>query len=83
MPPEAYPVVFGTEMAGSIVALPTNNEILNNADYKKRGFKLGGKVVSVSHCQSQLGDALILFPDTSACICGVPLHSLAICTARA
>lgn len=44
-----YPVTFpfsaGQEGSGEIVSLPTSPEVLESDDYKKRGFKVGSKVV--------------------------------------
>jgi len=36
--------VIGGEGAGTIISLPTDAEVVNNEEYKKRGFKVGGKV---------------------------------------
>lgn len=35
------------EASGVVVALPTDEATLNNADYKKRNFKVGDKVAVV------------------------------------
>ncbi|RPD63745.1 NAD-P-binding protein [Lentinus tigrinus ALCF2SS1-6] len=47
--PAAFPIAsppkaLGMEAAGTIVALPTDEGLLSNGDYKARGFRLGGKV---------------------------------------
>lgn len=47
-PYKELPAVLGKETAGTIVALPTDPEVLNNETYKKNGFKVGGKVAVVS-----------------------------------
>ena len=41
------PAVLGSEAAGIIVALPTDQDVLNNDTYKKQGFAIGGKVAVV------------------------------------
>jgi NADPH:quinone reductase len=47
-----FPAVLGTEAAGEIVALPTDEKVLEHPEYKKRGFKVGDKVAVV--CTSPL-----------------------------
>ncbi|KAI0717237.1 NAD-P-binding protein [Cerioporus squamosus] len=47
--PPAFPVspppkALGSEAAGIIVALPTDEAVLSNEEYKVRGFRVGGKV---------------------------------------
>ncbi|KAK7063918.1 USP domain-containing protein [Favolaschia claudopus] len=44
-PLKEFPAVIGTEMSGTILALPTNPEVLEDPEYKKRGFAVGAKVV--------------------------------------
>ncbi|EIW55614.1 NAD-P-binding protein [Trametes versicolor FP-101664 SS1] len=39
-----FPQPLGTEAAGEIVGLPTDDAVLNDEEYKLRGFALGGKV---------------------------------------
>ena len=46
-PIKEFPAVIGTEASGTILALPTDESILNNPDYKRRNFKVGGKVAAV------------------------------------
>ena len=46
-PIDAFPKALGSEAAGEIVALPTNEKILNDAEYKLRNFAVGGKVAAV------------------------------------
>ena len=41
------PAVLGSEAAGSIVSLPTDQEVLNNETYKQHNFMVGGKVAIV------------------------------------
>ena len=36
------------EASGIIAALPTDEKVLNDEQYKKRGFKVGDKVAVVS-----------------------------------
>ncbi|TCD71152.1 hypothetical protein EIP91_012100 [Steccherinum ochraceum] len=43
-PIEKFPQINGLEASGLIAALPTDNATLNDADYKKRNFKVGDKV---------------------------------------
>ncbi|TFL03474.1 hypothetical protein BDV98DRAFT_591337 [Pterulicium gracile] len=38
------PTSLGKEAAGTIIGLPTDDETLSNEVYKKRGYKIGGKV---------------------------------------
>ncbi|KAG1892608.1 hypothetical protein F4604DRAFT_1700434 [Suillus subluteus] len=40
----AFPFVIGEEASGVIVALPTDKSVLNDPDYKKRGYKIGSRV---------------------------------------
>ncbi|KAF8628218.1 hypothetical protein AX15_004006 [Amanita polypyramis BW_CC] len=42
--PLTLPATIGREAAGTIVALPTDENILNNETFKKNGFQIGGKV---------------------------------------
>ena len=41
------PGVLGSEAAGTIVSLPTGQDVLNNETYKKQDFEVGGKVAIV------------------------------------
>ncbi len=43
-PIASFPQALGTEAAGEIVGLPTDNAVLNDEEYKLRGFALGAKV---------------------------------------
>lgn len=45
-PYKSFPAVIGWETAGTILALPTDPNILNHDAFKKQGFKLGGKLAS-------------------------------------
>lgn len=44
----SFPKVLGQEASGTIVALPTAKDLLEDEEYKLRGFSLGDKVVAVS-----------------------------------
>ena len=48
-PISSFPQPLGTEAAGEIVGLPTEGKVLNDEEYKLRGFSLGGKVAVVSN----------------------------------
>ncbi|KAG1820321.1 uncharacterized protein BJ212DRAFT_1478448 [Suillus subaureus] len=39
-----FPFVIGEEASGVVVALPTDEPVLNDPDYKKRGYKEGSRV---------------------------------------
>ena len=41
------PAVLGSEAAGTIVSLPTDQDALNNDTYKKQDFAVGGKAAVV------------------------------------
>ncbi|CDO75013.1 hypothetical protein BN946_scf184965.g15 [Trametes cinnabarina] len=43
-PISSFPQPLGTEAAGEIVGLPTDDKILSDKEYTLRGFNLGGKV---------------------------------------
>ncbi|KZT08736.1 NAD-P-binding protein [Laetiporus sulphureus 93-53] len=43
-PTKSFPLAIGTEASGVIVALPTDEAVLNDEQYKKRGYKVGDKV---------------------------------------
>ncbi|KAG6901720.1 hypothetical protein C0995_008688, partial [Termitomyces sp. Mi166 len=45
-PLKEFPAILGEEIAGIIVALPTDEAVLNHETYKKNGFKVGGKVAA-------------------------------------
>ena len=45
--PAFLPLPIAKEVAGVILELPTDESVLNNEAYKKRGFKKGGKVAIV------------------------------------
>ena len=42
------PKALGGEAAGTIVALPTGENVLSNEEYQARGFRIGRKVAIVS-----------------------------------
>ena len=44
---EKLPAVLGSEAAGTIVSLPTDQDVLNNETYKQQDFAVGGKVAVV------------------------------------
>ena len=46
-PVKNFPYVLGHEASGTIVALPTDENVLNNERYKARGYKIGGRVAFV------------------------------------
>lgn len=52
-PTDKYPWVAGVEGSGIVVALPTDETVLNDKWYKLRDIKLGGRVAIVSICISQ------------------------------
>jgi len=41
-----FPAAIGKETAGTIIALPTDPEVLNDETFKKNGFQIGGKVAA-------------------------------------
>ncbi|KAG9222271.1 hypothetical protein CCMSSC00406_0006568 [Pleurotus cornucopiae] len=43
-PLKSFPAVLGKETAGTIVALPTDEKVLNDPDYQARKYTIGGKV---------------------------------------
>lgn len=47
-PVKEFPAILGTEAAGTIVKLPTDEKVLNDPLYQRLGFQVGGKVVFVS-----------------------------------
>ena len=46
-PLSTFPAVIGSEAAGIIISLPTDPSVLDQEDYKKRGYQVGGKVAVV------------------------------------
>ncbi|CAE6501326.1 unnamed protein product [Rhizoctonia solani] len=44
--PREVPFTLGQEAAGTIVSLPTANQVVNSDDYKIRGFKEGARAVA-------------------------------------
>jgi hypothetical protein len=44
---DTLPAVIGCEAAGIIVSLPTDPSVLDDEDYKKRGYQIGDKVAVV------------------------------------
>ena len=46
-PIKAFPHPLGTEAAGEIVALPTDEAVLADEEYKLRGLAVGGNVAVV------------------------------------
>lgn len=51
-PAKPFPFVIGMEASGVIAALPTDEKVLNDEQYKKRGFKVGDRVAVVSRILS-------------------------------
>ncbi|KAF9005716.1 NAD(P)-binding protein [Hymenopellis radicata] len=43
-PIKDFPAVLGQEVSGTIVALPTDEEVVNDPDYKARKYSVGSKV---------------------------------------
>ncbi|KAI8990684.1 NAD-P-binding protein [Trametes punicea] len=43
-PIKSFPQILGMEASGTIVSLPTDPAVLDDEEYKKRGFKVGGRV---------------------------------------
>lgn len=44
----SFPIRLGAESAGVVVALPTDDSVLKDEEYKQRAFTEGAKVVVVS-----------------------------------
>jgi len=42
-----FPAIIGSEASGTIVSLPTDDAVLNDPEFKKRGFAVGGLVAAV------------------------------------
>ena len=53
-PIDSFPKALGSEAAGEIVALPTDEKILNDEEFKLRKFAVGGKVAVVRLCPHPL-----------------------------
>ncbi|KAI0783113.1 NAD-P-binding protein [Abortiporus biennis] len=47
-PVKSFPQISGQEASGTIVALPTDESILNDEQFKKRNFKIGSRVAVYS-----------------------------------
>ncbi|EIN04575.1 NAD(P)-binding protein [Punctularia strigosozonata HHB-11173 SS5] len=45
-PVKSFPATLGTEGAGIIVELPTDESVLNHEHFKKRGYAIGAKVAT-------------------------------------
>ncbi|TEB38776.1 NAD(P)-binding protein [Coprinellus micaceus] len=45
-PLKEFPAGIGKETAGTVVALPTDEAVLNHPVFQKQGFKVGGKVAA-------------------------------------
>ncbi|EMD32574.1 hypothetical protein CERSUDRAFT_87891 [Gelatoporia subvermispora B] len=43
-PIQKFPQILGMEASGTIARLPTDESILNNEEFKKRGFRVGSRV---------------------------------------
>ena len=46
-PSKSFPVGLGGESSGIVVGLPKDEQVLDDPDYKKRGFVEGAKVAVV------------------------------------
>lgn len=46
-PLKKFPATIGKETAGTVVALPTDKDVVNNATFIKRGYAVGGRVAAV------------------------------------
>ncbi len=46
-PINSFPSALGSEAAGEIVALPTDEKVLNDEEFKLRKFAVGGKAAVV------------------------------------
>ena len=47
---QPLPLPLGAEAAGTVVALPTDPVVLEDAAFKARGLKIGSSVVAVRFC---------------------------------
>lgn len=47
-PIDKFPHILGYEATGTIVALPTDENVLNDPEFKAKGYKVGGNVAVVS-----------------------------------
>lgn len=47
-PTKSFPKILGHEAGGIIVGLPTSGKVLEDGEYKRRGFKEGTRVGAVS-----------------------------------
>ncbi|CAL1709099.1 unnamed protein product [Somion occarium] len=45
-PVKSFPAHFGSEASGTIVSLPSDSDIVNDEEYKLRGFAIGTKVAA-------------------------------------
>ncbi|KAF7307238.1 USP domain-containing protein [Mycena indigotica] len=43
-PVKGFPAILGSEASGTILALPTDENVLNDPEYKKRGYSVGARV---------------------------------------
>jgi NADPH2:quinone reductase len=57
-PLKEFPTAIGVELAGTIVALPKDETVLEDPDYKKRGFTVGAKVAVVRISEGSLNDQI-------------------------
>ncbi|CCM05971.1 uncharacterized protein FIBRA_08212 [Fibroporia radiculosa] len=70
-----FPFVLGTEGSGTIVSLPTDPDVVNNEEYKKRGFAVGKNVAiytlgAFSEYTSVPWRPVIVLPDNVPLITG-------------
>lgn len=71
--------MLGQEASGTIVALPTAKDLLEDEEYKLRGFSVGDRVVAVRATPSRLERRLTsrIHLVDSRLFCGIPLSALA------
>jgi hypothetical protein len=76
-----FPAVLGTETAGVVVELPTDESVINNETYKSKSLAIGCKVTSVS-ALDRLGKSYQLTIELKALSwysCNVYCSPVAIC----
>ena len=74
MPIPPLPQPLGSEAAGTIVALPTDESVLSDEEYKLRGFRLGARVALVMNVLRPLSKSTHIYsldPHRRWCICRV------------
>ena len=63
-PIDAFPKALGSEAAGEIVALPTDEKVLNDEEYNLRKFAVGGKVAAAVSGKSPASSSPMKSPHT-------------------